>query len=92
MSNQNYITEMLELKDNNVFFMKIVIIKKKSKKLLLKSHEDLDNSVQKRFTCFEHLMTTIDVVDYLINIDEELKQTYLIYQEILHALKTNNYK
>ena len=28
MSNQNYITEMLELKDNNVFFMKIVIIKK----------------------------------------------------------------
>ena len=37
-------------------------------------------------------MTTIDVVDYLINIDEELKQTCLIYQEILHALKTNNYK
>ena len=24
--------------------------------------------------------------------DEELKQTYLIYQEILHALKTNSYK
>ena len=77
MSNQNYITEMLELKDNNVFFMKIVIIKKKSKKLLLKYHEDLDNSVWKRFTCFEHLMTTIDVVEYLINIDEELKQLIL---------------
>ena len=26
MSNQNYITEMLELKDNNVFFMKNIII------------------------------------------------------------------
>lgn len=61
-------------------------------KLLLKYHEDLDNSVWKRFTCFEHLMTTIDVVDYLINIDEELKQTYLIYQDILHSLKTRNYK
>ena len=61
-------------------------------KLLLKYHEDLDNSVWKRFTCFEHLMTTTDVVDYIINIDEELKQTYLIYQEILHALKTKNYK
>ena len=36
MSNQNYITEMLELKDNNVFFMKIVIIKKKSKESLIK--------------------------------------------------------
>ena len=61
-------------------------------KLLLKYREDLDNSVWKRFTCFEHLMTTIDVVDYLINIDEELKQTYLIYQDILHSLKTRNYK
>ena len=37
-------------------------------------------------------MTTIDVVDYLINIDEELKQTYLIYQNILYSLKTRNYK
>ena len=60
--------------------------------MLLKYHEDLDNYVWKRFTCFEHLMATIDVVEYLINIDEELKQTYLIYQEILHALKTNSYK
>ena len=46
-------------------------------KLLLKYHEDLNNSVWKIFTCFEHLMTTIDVVDYLINIDEELKQLIL---------------
>lgn len=61
-------------------------------KLLLKYRENLDNSVWKRFTCFEHLMTTIDVVNYLINIDEELKQTYLIYQDILHSLKTRNYK
>ena len=37
-------------------------------------------------------MATIDVVDYLINIDEELKQTYLIYQDILHSLKIRNYK
>ena len=36
MSNQNYITEMLELKDNNVFFMKNVIINKKSKESLIK--------------------------------------------------------
>ena len=36
MSNQNYITEMLELKDNNVFLRKIVIIRKKSKESLIK--------------------------------------------------------
>ena len=61
-------------------------------KLLLKYRKDLDNSVRKRFTCFENLMTTINVVDYLINIDEVLKQTYLIYQKILHSLKARNYK
>ena len=75
-----------------LFLKKIAIIKKLLKESRLKCHEDLDNSVWKRFTCFEHLMTTIDVVDYLINIDEELKQTYLIYQDILHFLKTKNYK
>ena len=33
MSNQNYITEMLELKDNNVFFKKKCYYKKKIKEI-----------------------------------------------------------
>ena len=70
-----------------MLFLKKIAIIKNLLESHLKYHEDLDNSVWKRFTCFEHLMTTIDVVDYLINIDEELKQTYLIYQDILHSLK-----
>ena len=81
-------TRIMIMKKHKQHYKKL----KKYWKLLLKYHEDLDNSVWKRFTCFEHLMTTIDVVDYLINIDEELKQTYLIYQKILHSLKTRNYK
>lgn len=32
-----------------------------------------------------------DVVDYLINLDEELKQTYLIYQDLLYSLKNKKY-
>ena len=36
MSNQNYITEMLELKDNNVFFKKNCYIRKTSKESLIK--------------------------------------------------------
>ena len=60
-------------------------------KLILKSRQDLDISKWKRFTCFDSLMTEADVVDYLINLNNELKETYLIYQDLLYALKNKNY-
>ena len=60
-------------------------------KLLLKSSNDLNNSNWKRFTCFNEVMTQSDVVNYLINTDDELKNTYDIYQDLLQAIKTNNY-
>ena len=37
-------------------------------------------------------MTQVDVVNYLINTNEELKQTYLIYQEILYSFKKKDFK
>ena len=37
-------------------------------------------------------MTQSDVVNYLLDIDEELKNTYEIYQELLHSIKSGNYK
>lgn len=61
-------------------------------RLILKSKDELDISKWKKYTCFEHLMTQSDIVDYLINIDKELKQTYLIYQDILYSFKANNFK
>ena len=36
-------------------------------------------------------MIEVDVVDFLINLDDELRQTYLIYQDLLYALKKKNY-
>lgn len=60
-------------------------------RLILKSRDELDISKWKRYTCFDHLMTQSDIVNYLISIDEELKQTYLIYQDILFSFKTNNF-
>lgn len=78
-----------------------IIVMKKFKKhhrkfkrywrLFLKPREDLDFSKWKKWTCFEHLMTEIDVVDYLVNLDDELKQTYLVYQQLLYALKKKDY-
>ena len=60
-------------------------------RLILKSREDLDVSKWKKFTCFNHLMTESDVVNFLINLDDELKQTYLVYQDLLYSLKNKNY-
>ena len=60
-------------------------------RLILKSREDLDYSKWKRFTCFNSLMTEADVVNFIINLDDELKQTYLVYQQLLSSLKKKNY-
>ena len=60
-------------------------------RLILKSREDLDYSKWKRFTCFNSLMTEADVVNFIINLDDELKQTYLVYQQLIFSLKKKNY-
>lgn len=60
-------------------------------KLILKSRDELNSSKWKRFTCFKNLMTTTDVVDFLINLDNGLKETYWVYQDLLHAFKKNNF-
>ena len=36
-------------------------------------------------------MTEADVVNFIINLDDELKQTYLVYQQLLSSLKKKNY-
>ena len=60
-------------------------------RLLLKPQEELNNSKWKKWWCFDTVMTQSDVVNYLININVQLKETYEIYQTILYSLKTNNY-
>ena len=61
-------------------------------KLLLKSQDELNNSKWQKWRCFDELMTQSGVVNYLININEQLRNTYEVYQNILSALKNNNYK
>lgn len=60
-------------------------------KLLLKSQDELDVSKWRKYTCFDNLITQSGVVNYLININDKLKETYEVYQNILYALKHNNY-
>ena len=60
-------------------------------RLILKPQEELNNSKWKKYTCFNTLMTQSSVVNYLINIDKELLNTYEVYQNILYSLKNNKY-
>ena len=60
-------------------------------RLILKPQEELDNSKWRKYTCFSNLMTQSSIVNYLINIDKELLNTYEIYQNILYSIKNNKY-
>ena len=60
-------------------------------KLILKASSDLNISKWKKYKCFDNLMTQKDIVDYLINTNEELKQTYEVYQNILYALQNKSF-
>ena len=60
-------------------------------KLILKDQEELDNTKWKRWRCFDNLMSQSDIVNYLINIDKQLKETYEVYQNILYSIKHNKY-
>ena len=60
-------------------------------KLILKQQDELDNNKWKKWRCFDNLMTQSDVVNYMINTNIQLKETYVVYQKILYALKNNQY-
>lgn len=60
-------------------------------RLILTSRFDLNNSKWKKFRCFKEYMTESDVVDHLINTNEELKESYIAYQDILYYLQRRNY-
>lgn len=60
-------------------------------KLLLKSKDELDFENWKKFTCFNSFMTESDVVNYIINTNDELKQTYIVYQELLSSIKNKDF-
>ena len=64
---------------------------KKYWRLILKSRFDVDSSSWTKFRCFKNLMTEIDVVDYLLNKDKILSNTYDVYQDLLYYLQRRDY-
>lgn len=80
-------TRIRAMKNNKAAYNKM----KRYWKLILKNRNELDYSKWKRYTCFSNLMTEIDVVDYILNLNIELKTTYYKYQELLQSIKNKNY-
>ena len=55
--------------------------------MLLKDKYELDDINFKKRFCFDKAVSQADIVDHLLELDEELKNTYLVYQDILSAMK-----
>ena len=79
-------TRIKAMKSNKKAYNKM----KRYWKLILKSRDELDYSKWKKFTCFSDLMTEKDVVDFIINQDKELRETYFKYQELLSSIKNKD--
>lgn len=60
-------------------------------RLLFKPRFELGCSKWKKYICFKNLMTEVDVINYILNQNIELKETYELYQSILYALQRNDY-
>lgn len=80
-------TRIKDMKNNKEVYNKM----KRYWKLILKDRNELDYSKWKKFTCFPHFMTEIDVVNYILDQSTELKATYYKYKELLQSIKEKNY-
>ena len=80
-------TRIKAMKNNKAVYNKM----KRYWKLILKDRNELDYSKWKKFTCFPHFMTEIDVVNYILDQSSELKATNYKYQELLQSIKEKNY-
>lgn len=63
---------------------------KKYWKLILKDKRKLDKNYKRYHKCFRKEMSEFDIVTYLINSNEELYETYNLYQSILYSIDTRN--
>lgn len=64
---------------------------KKYWKLLLKDHTavDFDNYTYHR--CFKNQMRQIDIINYLLDLDSELRASYKLYQNIRYCIKHRDF-
>lgn len=80
-------TRIMIMKNDKVNYNKL----KRYWRFLLKSRDELNYEKWKKYTCFNKFITESDVVNYIINTNIELKNTYDVYQSLLSSIKNKNY-
>ena len=60
-------------------------------RLLLKAQEDLNATHYFYSNCFKKMISQQEIIDFLLALDPELKETYDFYQTIQQALKLRNF-
>jgi transposase len=63
---------------------------KKYWKLILKDKRELDKNNKSYQKCFKKKMSQFDIVTYLINTNQQLYESYQLYQSILYSIDTRN--
>lgn len=63
---------------------------KKYWKLILKDKRDLDKKKKTYQKCFRKEMSQYDIVTYLLSTNEELYDTYKVYQSIIYSINTRS--
>lgn len=61
-------------------------------KLILKTRDDINDCIYKKYVCFSDMMREIDIVDYLLETDKGFQESYLFYQEVLSTIRKKDYQ
>lgn len=56
-------------------------------KLILTNRNNLNEIKHRKSRCFDKMITDKQIVDYLINLDSEFKNTYEYYQDFINAIE-----
>jgi len=59
-------------------------------KLILKDRSKVDIKIYRKVYCFKQMMCEEDIVNYLLEQNKELRDTYELYQDLLHSIKNKD--
>ena len=65
---------------------------KKYWKLFLKDSNELNYTDYRYQRLFKNILPETDIMDYLLSLNKELKETYNLYQNLLYCSKTNDFE
>jgi len=79
-------TRVQVMKQNKQYHAKL----KRYWKLILKNRSKINIKDYKKVLCFHQLMCEEDIVNFLLEIDDGLRDTYELYQDLLNSIKNKD--